>query len=53
MKGKKGGGAKKYGRNVVKCSRYRAENRRERNKARRARRIAKGFRKNARIRKAA
>lgn len=30
------GGTRKYGRNKVKCARYRAQNRREVNKARRA-----------------
>lgn len=40
---KKGGNAKKE-RNREKCARYRAEGRREINKARRAKRIAKGFR---------
>jgi len=31
------GGRRKYGRNKVKCARYRAEGRREKNKARRQR----------------
>jgi len=39
---KEGGrGAKKYGRNKVKCAKYRAEGRREKNKARIAKKIAK------------
>ncbi len=32
---KKSGGSKKHGRSLVKCARYRAEGRREKNKARR------------------
>ena len=36
-----GGGSKKYGRNKVKCARYRAEGRREKNKARKQKRILK------------
>lgn len=35
------GGTRKIGRNKVKCARYRAEGRRERNKARRAAKRAK------------
>ena len=39
---KEGGkGSKKYGRNLIKCARYRAEGRREKNKARRQVKIAK------------
>ena len=38
------GGRRKKGRNLIKCARYRNENRREKNKERRAKRIAKGFR---------
>ena len=34
----------KHGRNKAKCDRYLKDERREKNKARRARRIAKGFR---------
>jgi len=34
QKKQKGGGAKKIGRNKVKCGKYRAEGRREKNKAR-------------------
>lgn len=41
-----GGGNRKKGRNLKKCSAYRSAGRRERNKERRARRIAKGFRSN-------
>lgn len=35
---------KKYGRNRVKCARYRAEGRREKNKARKAVQRIKGYR---------
>jgi hypothetical protein len=42
---RKSGGAKKYGRNRVKCQRYRAAGTREKNKARR---IAKAARQKAR-----
>jgi|TARA_Y100000310_G_scaffold336105_1_gene419804 hypothetical protein len=45
--GKTGGGSKKYGRNKVKCERYRVEGRREKNQKRRIRRIEKGFQKKA------
>ena len=45
--GRKSGGDKKHGRNKVKCARYRAEGRREKNKARRK---AKRDRKLARLR---
>lgn len=38
---RKKGGAKKYGRNLEKCARYRAAGRREINKARKARKEAK------------
>ena len=44
---RKSGGDKKHGRNLRKCARYRAENRREKNKARRK---AKYERKMARLR---
>lgn len=44
---RKSGGDKKHGRNRVKCARYRAEGRREKNKARRK---AKYERKMARLR---
>ena len=36
----KGGGAKKYGRHKKHCMKYRAEGRREKNKLRKARKIA-------------
>ena len=45
--GKKSGGAKKYGRNLEKCARYRAAGRREFNKARKARKIARMLEKKA------
>jgi hypothetical protein len=36
LRGRKGhGGERKYGRNKIKCARYRAEGRREKNKAKR------------------
>ena len=44
---RKSGGDKKHGRNKVKCARYRAEGRREKNKARR---IAKEARRQERLR---
>ncbi len=44
---KKSGGAKKIGRNLKKCAQYRAEGRREKNKARR---IAKEARRQERLR---
>lgn len=42
-KGRKqtGKGTKKYGRNKVKCAKYRAEGRREKNKARKAKKLQK------------
>ncbi len=40
-KKQKGGGAKKIGRNLVKCGRYKAAGRRDINKARKAKRQAK------------
>jgi hypothetical protein len=46
-KRKKSGGSKKHGRNLVKCAKYRAEGRREKNKARR---IAKEARRQERLR---
>ena len=39
----KGGGSKKYGRNTQKCARYKAEQRREKNKSRRIIRHCKRF----------
>ena len=36
IKGRKSGGARKYGRNLEKCARYRLEGRREHNKRRKA-----------------
>jgi len=42
--GKKGG--RKIGRNLAKCKRYRDENRREKNKRRRALRLKKKYAKN-------
>lgn len=44
---KKSGGAKKIGRNLKKCAKYRAEGRREKNKARR---IAKEARRQEKLR---
>jgi hypothetical protein len=44
---RKSGGSKKHGRNKEKCARYRAEGRREKNKARR---IAKEARRQERFR---
>lgn len=38
------GGRRKIGRNLVKCAAYRSAGKREKNRDRRARRIAKGFR---------
>ena len=40
-KGRKSGGSKKHGRNKVKCARYRAEGRLEKNKAKKARKQKK------------
>ena len=40
-KGRKSGGSKKHGRNKVKCTRYRAEGRLEKNKAKKARKQKK------------
>lgn len=46
---KEGGkGTKKYGRNKVKCAKYRAEGRREKNKARRQRKHLKKVEKKGR-----
>lgn len=45
---RKSGGDKKHGRNKLKCARYRAEGRREKNKARR---IAKEARRQERLKK--
>lgn len=42
-----GAGARKHGRNDQKCARYRAENRREKNRDRRVRRIARNLAKAA------
>lgn len=41
--GRKGGGSKKIGRHKVHCARYRAEGRREKNKARKIKKDAKKF----------
>lgn len=43
MAGKSGGGCKKIGRNKDKCKKYKAEGTREKNKARRAAQIVRGF----------
>jgi len=45
--GSKSGGAKKYGRNLEKCARYRAAGRREINKARKQKKIARMLEKKA------
>lgn len=47
QKGKKSGGAKKYGRNLAKCARYRLLQTREVNKARKARKHKKRVAKKA------
>lgn len=44
--GRKSGGSRKVGRNVVKCKRYRDENRREKNKKRKALKLKKKYAKN-------
>lgn len=44
--GKSGGGARKIGRNAVKCKRYRTEHRREKNKKRRMDKLERKYAKN-------
>jgi len=46
----RGSGTRKYGRNKVKCARYRAEGRQEKNKARRQRKHQKLIAKKRRVR---